>query len=169
MPPFIKVNMVYTWKENTRIKIDPNLAGAELEAIHQQYGEVTPQLVLDRATDESNPLHAGFEWDDAKAANLHRIDTARRIIRLLVVESDNEEQEPVYIHVTDGDRKYYEKTSIAVNQPDIWMKVITEEKNRLNSIEKRLSNLLTIERSQERIDTTVNMINAVQEAQEVAA
>ena len=49
------------------------------------------------------------------------------------------------------------------------MKVITEEKNRLNSIEKRLSNLLTIERSQERIDTTVEMITAVQDAQEAAA
>ena len=160
--------MEYTWHEHARVRIDPNLAGAELDAIHQQYGEVTPQLVLERAVDESNPLHQGFEWDDAKAANEYRLGTARRIIRYLVVKSDDEEKEPVFIHVTDGDRKYYEKTSIAISQPDIWMKVITEEKSRLNSIEKRLSNLLTIERSKERIDTTVEMITAVKEAQEVA-
>jgi hypothetical protein len=159
--------MEYTWKENTRMKIDPNLAGAELDAIHKRYGEVTPKLVLERAISEDNPLHVGFEWDDAKAANLHRIDTARRIIRFLVTESDQEQQEPVFVHVTDGNRKYYEKTSIAIQQPDIWKKVMVEEKDRLQSIEKRLSSLLTIENSKKRLDTTVDMIKAVKTAQAV--
>jgi len=44
---------------------------------------------------------------------------------------------------------------------------MVEEKDRLQSIEKRLSSLLTIENSKKRLDTTVDMIKAVKTAQEV--
>jgi hypothetical protein len=36
--------------------------------------------VVDEARNKKNALHAYFEWDDAKAADRHRLDQARRLI-----------------------------------------------------------------------------------------
>lgn len=44
-------------------------------------GRVTPNIVIEAAKDPASILHSEFEWDDSKAAHLHRIDVARRLIR----------------------------------------------------------------------------------------
>jgi hypothetical protein len=43
------------------------------------------QVVID-ATPAGSPLHDLFEWKDEVAAHLHRIDTARKIIRTVEVQ-----------------------------------------------------------------------------------
>jgi hypothetical protein len=57
----------------------------ELEELQRQNaGLLLPKAVVDFARDPSSALHAHFEWDDAKAAEDHRLNQARRIIRLHV-------------------------------------------------------------------------------------
>lgn len=51
-----------------------------LKEIEDREGRLTPDLVVDAARDPEHPLHARFEWDDGKAAQAHRIATARRLI-----------------------------------------------------------------------------------------
>ena len=112
--------MEYAWKEGVRFKTNANDAGALLETIRNQFGEVTPELVLKEARHKDSVIHNDFQWDDEKAATLYRLDTARRIIRHLRVVSEGEvTDEPVFVHVTVGDRKYYERTDLAVDTPDI--------------------------------------------------
>lgn len=54
----------------------------ELQRIADEHGgRLTADLVLAHAQDSSNPLHAAFEWDDAKAAHRHRQQRARELIR----------------------------------------------------------------------------------------
>jgi hypothetical protein len=45
---------------------------------------LTPEMVLDFASDETTTLHALFEWDDSEAAYLYRLDQAREVIRLCI-------------------------------------------------------------------------------------
>ena len=56
-----------------------------LLALHGQHGHLTPEIVLDDARDESSPLHDHFDWDDASAAEAHRLDQARGLIRRVKV------------------------------------------------------------------------------------
>jgi len=57
----------------------PAEAVAELQTIMRD-GLLRPRDVLDRARDESSALHPFFTWDNSEAAELRRLDEARRVI-----------------------------------------------------------------------------------------
>ena len=62
----------------------------ELEKIQLANGGVlSPVAVVDHARNTNHPLHNRFEWDDTKAAELHRIEQARGIIRAVVTVVKN--------------------------------------------------------------------------------
>ena len=154
--------MEYAWKEGVRFKSDPNVTGALLETIRDKFGEVTPELVLKEARHKDSVIHNDFQWDNQKAATLYRLDTARRIIRHLRVVSDGEAtNEPVFVHVTVGDRRYYERTDLAVDTPDIWQNVMSEEKSRLQACQKRIRSLKNVETNGSRIEITNNVIAGI--------
>ena len=154
--------MEYAWKEGVRFKSDPNVTGQLLETIRDRFGEVTPELVLKEAQNEYSVIHNDFQWDDEKAATLYRLDTARRIIRNLRVVSEGEvTDEPVFVHVTVGDRKYYERADLAVDTPDIWQNVMSEEKARLQACQKRIRALKSGETNGSRIEITNNVIAGI--------
>lgn len=72
---------------------------ARIEAAHN--GVLRPEDVVVEAADPANPLHEEFEWDDAIAGPLWRVDQARRIIRavqLNVTVHDVTIQVPKYLH-----------------------------------------------------------------------
>jgi hypothetical protein len=54
-------------------------AGTELQSIMRD-GLLRPRDVLEHARDESSALHPFFTWDDSAAAELRRLDEARRVI-----------------------------------------------------------------------------------------
>ena len=92
-------------------------------------GLLTPEAVVETAKDKQSPLHSSFEWNDGHAAELYRLDQARRIIRLAVEvvqppnggepitirsfvslpskrdRSDDADDAPGYVAVTDAIRK----------------------------------------------------------------
>jgi len=51
-----------------------------IKELESKEGKVTPQELVDAARNKNHPLHNDFEWDDKKAAQKHRLDTARAII-----------------------------------------------------------------------------------------
>ena len=53
----------------------------EIQAIHDRYGRLTPELVLKEARSPDHPLHNRFEWNDAVASERYRLDQARGLIR----------------------------------------------------------------------------------------
>jgi hypothetical protein len=46
---------------------------------------LTREAVVAAATPPGHPLHDQFEWDDAKAAHLHRLDQAQELIARSVI------------------------------------------------------------------------------------
>ena len=75
-------------------------AKRELEQLASA-GQLTPQNTVERARDPTNPLHAYFTWDDAKAADERRLDQARLLIRSVRVEVEYEDrlyEAPKYVH-----------------------------------------------------------------------
>lgn len=86
------------WAPGFRIRVKPELAVQELDALEDENGTISVDDVVERAQDEDNPLHRAFTWDNTKAADMHRRDEARRLLRSLVVvyrRSDGTETPPV--------------------------------------------------------------------------
>lgn len=68
-----------------------------LQAIEEKHGGILrPRDVVDEARDENNVLHNYFEWDDAKAADEHRLWQARQLITYEFQTVESKEPEQVY-------------------------------------------------------------------------
>jgi len=52
-----------------------------LLAIREDYGRLTPKVVVEAARDPRNPLHNKFEWDDSVAGQKYREAQAQELIR----------------------------------------------------------------------------------------
>ena len=56
-----------------------------LQAIYNDRGLLTPEVVVDEARDEAHPLHHRFEWNDAVAGEAYRREQAAGLIRSVKV------------------------------------------------------------------------------------
>jgi hypothetical protein len=72
----------------------------ELKRIISTDKVLTPERVLEVASERDNPLHRFFQWDNGKAAQAYRLDQARNLIRIvhvLRVIDDGRKQQPVTV------------------------------------------------------------------------
>lgn len=106
--------MVYQWKSQARLSIDPQKTGEVLEDIEKQFGRITPELVLEEAKIKTSPIHKGFEWEDSIAAEQYRLDQARYILRQIVIvreTSDTVESNTIRafmsVNITDSEENKY--------------------------------------------------------------
>ena len=102
--------------------VDANTAGRELERIRRKYQQLAPRHVVVEAQPEQAPLHDAFEWDDTKAARRFREDTARNLIRSVMIMRADQTREPVYVHVKreKRDDNGYEPLSLVIQRPDLF-------------------------------------------------
>ena len=70
----------------------------QLQAIYNRHKMLTPEIVLDEATDPKHPLHPRFEWDDGEAAHRYRLQQAQSMIRSVqVVVERGPERDPIMV------------------------------------------------------------------------
>lgn len=88
-----KPAVTYAWRENVRIPIKAEVAGAALDYLRTgNKGILTPSLVVDAARHPDHPLHKAFTWDDSAAAEKYRENQARVLIssvRVVVIGPDD--------------------------------------------------------------------------------
>lgn len=90
----------FTFKDSYKIfyKIDPQIAGEELERIKARHDGLTAKLVVAEARPEDAPLHCAFEWRDEVAGERYREHQARNLFKAVeVVEPEG--PRPVYVAV----------------------------------------------------------------------
>ena len=135
----------YGFKKGSRISgVDPDLVGKELERIRSENGgRLSAKAVVDGARSEDAPLHPYFEWDDAKAAEEHRLDQSRRLIRVVVEVSEKGEETSVYVHVKpdEGREGYYQNLHVAVQNIDEYQKALQEATQRIASAQRSVDEL----------------------------
>lgn len=80
--------MIYQWKLSpSQFPVSAQVAGECLEALRvRSNGHLTPRAVVDEARPEDSPLHPGFEWNDAAAAEAYRETQAKDMLRSIVVQ-----------------------------------------------------------------------------------
>lgn len=62
----------------------------EFDKIAKRDGTLRPPVIVEEARPKRSPLHKYFEWEDGRAAELYRLDQARRMIQryeIVLVES----------------------------------------------------------------------------------
>lgn len=81
-------------------------ATAELIALYERDGYLTPEQVLEAARPAQSPLHSHFEWDDSAAAAKYRLAQAGHLIRSCkwTIETRDDETVKVrrFAHVADA-------------------------------------------------------------------
>ena len=138
------MGMVYKWKLEG-IGADPQAVGERLEKIQKQRGgEILPGHVVDDAKSSRSPLHDLFEWDDREAAQQHRLNQARWIMRQITVEitGDNKEARTTraFVHVRTNDHKAYTSVTRAMSDKDLRAQVVRRALDELNGWRQRYRN-----------------------------
>jgi hypothetical protein len=122
-------------------------AAVELERVRRQRGELTPNNLLDESRPSDAPLHGAFEWDDAVAAERHRITQAYQLIRSVVVEV--EETAPAcraFTLVTGQDNASYIPTQEVVLDADMTKDAIARLRSQVNEAQRSLNEYVSLSR-----------------------
>lgn len=110
----------YVWRDGQGD--DPGLAqqvGEYLDGLEKQYGEITPELVLEEARSANSLLHDFFTWDNNQAAHAHRLWQARQLIGRVHVRivDDGKDRNPVraFINLKSDQGQSYTNTVAALS------------------------------------------------------
>jgi len=105
-------------------------------------GRLTPDNVVDAATDETSPLHGFFEWDDDAAAHMYRVEQARHLIRSVRVDvttSHHTVRVPAFVHDPEcqrGEQGYVSIRGLASNEDKSRDVVIAEFSRALSALKR---------------------------------
>lgn len=83
-------NTVYAFKSGSRLSGDAQAVGVRLSEIEERNGKLLPEHVVADASIQSSVLHSYFTWDNEEAANQHRLNEARHLIRNVEVHVIND-------------------------------------------------------------------------------
>ena len=120
----------YSWRPGSRVSLDADLAGRELERIRKaNAGQLTSEAVLERARSANCALHAHFEWDDSAAAEQYRLSQAGDLIRAITIDVTHSNIEPVktiraFVSVEREGRRSYTSTVVALSDQELRKQVI---------------------------------------------
>jgi hypothetical protein len=111
---FNKMNYEFTI---SKFPAKANDVGKYFEKLHEEYGEISPEIIVEKARDENNLLHNYFEWDDTKAAHKYRLEQAKEIIRCLVIQTDsgNKTRAIVSVQFNNKETRSYQPLKAAMN------------------------------------------------------
>lgn len=156
--------VIYGWRSGSRIGLDAQKAGKELERIKRtQNGLLEPENIVDAARDANNVLHPHFEWDDSVAAEAFRADQARDLVRSLTVDisRSNLEEKHVraFVNVVTGDQQGYVSTFTALSSEDLRKQVLQRAFAELEAWRARHAELSELARIFAAMDETQGLIN----------
>lgn len=128
------------------------VVGKALTKIEKQKGCVAPRYVVDEGRDSSSELHQFFTWDQAKAAELHRLEEARRLIRSVsIIQISRPQSQPkvvrafVSVHSSEREKRFegraYISTVKALSDADYKAQVLQEALQEFTSLRKKYENL----------------------------
>ncbi len=143
----------YSFREDEPLRIkaakdaDAQKIGEALDAIAKSAdGEIIPKAVVDAARSPKHPLHAHFEWNDALAAEAHRLDQARHIIRIIrVVDAEaTDGTSRAFLSVTEKAGTSYRRLADVKMSVDMQNAVLKAAERDLDAFQRRYRDLLDV-------------------------
>ena len=103
-------------------------------------------MVVEDARDPKSVLHSHFEWDDRKAAELHRTDQARALIRSIRIidEDDDDQSRPAFLSIRADDGIGYRSYQDVLSSADLRGRLLQQAERDLDSWTQRYRELREI-------------------------
>lgn len=141
----------YSWRPGSRISIDAQAAGTEMERVRQTNGgALTPDAVLDSAKSHNSALHGHFEWDDSKAATQHRLSQAGELIRAITVDISRSNLETkavrAFVSVEREGAKSYTSIAHAMTNAELRSQLLKNAWAELEAFRKKYGELQELTR-----------------------
>jgi hypothetical protein len=128
-----------------RPRADPQQIGEALERIRlDNGGELHPRGVVEGARSPTSPLHRHFEWNDRKAAEAHRVDQARALIRSIRVIDEKDQPRPAFLSIRADDGIGYRSYSDVISSVDLRQRLLEQAERDLNAWTLRYNELKEI-------------------------
>jgi hypothetical protein len=139
---------------------------AAIRSLSDGEGYIEPAVVVEEARDPASILHDEFEWDDAVAAEQHRLDTARGLIRFVRLEVEIEETTVIApYYVTDPTRpprtqRYVELNRVARDR-EVAARVLSDELDRILAAIRRATNVAAVLGMSPELEAMLDEVNRV--------
>lgn len=151
--------VIYGWRQGSRVGLDAQKVGEAIAKLQKaQNGPLEPESIVEAARDEGSVMHPHFTWDDALAAEEHRKDQARELVRSLTIDisRSNLESRPVraFVNVEVGREQGYVSTATAMSSEDLRKQVLGRAFAELESWRARHAELSELARIFAAIDET---------------
>lgn len=135
------------WKIDGIFKADANKVFSEIG----DYG-ITPKQLLDKARDENSELHKCFEWDDSVAAEKYRLQQAQTVLRMIVVDTQKKDVEPVRAFSLSSEKSVYKPTRMILENVDEYQLLLKRARTELEAFKRKYASLNELEAIFEAID-----------------
>lgn len=157
----------YVWRHR-ELAVPAAKVVAELERLRKRLGDgITAEALVQEAARRGSPLAPLFEWDDERAANEHRLQEAREIMRSILVVEKGKEPRPWLITIRDerpkeGSHaprfKYVRLVEDVLPKPDLTQQVLHRAAAELASWRRKYGMLRELARVHEVIDEELNRL-----------
>lgn len=135
----------YAWKPGAHAPtgLQADAVAEHLAVLRAQYGELTPEVILNDAESPQSPIHTCFEWADTEAARQYRLSQARQLVRVIIRVPENADERPVraYVSINDGMRRSYEPIEVALTDVDMRREVLVKALRELNQLRRKYADL----------------------------
>lgn len=135
--------MVYKWAPHASINkalknADPQKIGQQVEQIQRERGGNFEAVdLVNEARPKNSVLHDVFEWDDTEAAEQYRIQQARHLLSVLVVETELPDHEKVthrvFVSITERGETGYSSLAHVMTDEALRRQFLTKLLNQLNA------------------------------------
>lgn len=124
--------------------VDPNAVAQEIMSIGES---ATPRQIVDKARDESTELHKCFEWDDAKAALGYRLQQARTLVHVLVIEDEQLKPDtpPVRFFYKVENDAGYKPTQFIIKKEDEYQQLLQRAYAELHAFKMKYARLTELQ------------------------
>jgi hypothetical protein len=148
---------------------DADAVAAQVEKLRKSHGGVIPpQVLVDASRNEEAPAHRCFTWDDWAAAEAHRRNEGREVLRNLVIVGLDDEggtAPPAYYHVVTTNKVgdviegYAPASEVA---KDAGMRHFAEEEalRQIQGLRRRIGHLKRLQPIWEAVDQVADSIQA---------
>lgn len=131
-------------------KANAQLVSQEIASIGES---ATPAQIVEKAKDIDTELHKCFEWDDAKAAEAHRLQQARQVVCHLVIrETVMEDKPPVRFFFKPEGATGYQPTTVIVRNNDRYQNLLAGAMRDLDAFRRKYHILSELEQVFDAID-----------------
>jgi hypothetical protein len=156
---------IFKFKDGAHINGDAQIVGERLSALEAK-GALTPEGVLRDARSTRSVLHPFFEWDDAIAAEKHRLQQAGHLIRCVTVVLDDHEADAprtirAFVPISgDDEHRSYVPMMKALGDADMRRQVLAQAHAELGAVAKRYRELKELSEVVQAIDRVGELLHS---------